>query len=468
MKIHIKSFLILSLAILIWNGLLAQEIQISIKVLKDSIIIGEQTELQIEAVVPKNNQVLFPVFKDTISAKIDLIKDIEPVITEKDSLKIYQKSYLFTSFDTGLNYIPAINLKYVINSDTNEISTAESQIFVKPYVLLDTIPVDTIYAERAGFIVYGKDGFNKEIEQYIPDSIKQSLSTDSLDILKKSVYEQLLNIFSSELTQKTGLYNQEEIVKIAESSAQKMFIVDKSGILDDYIVAGSVDTVFVQEYQQVTQNQPLYTLYRIKDIKEDLYNTPFNFAEFWYYFKKYFKQYWWILILALVIVAGLIYFFMFFKKNKKPIFFKVKPKMPAHIIALEKLEQIRKEKIWSHGKIKEFHVQITDVIREYIENRFDIYAIEMTTSEIVEAINNTNCNETNKQKLQQILELADAVKFAKYQSLQNENDLSMSNSFDFVESTKEIIKEDQQIKKAEAEIEINDDNTQIKNTKENE
>ncbi|MDD3859651.1 MAG: hypothetical protein PHW83_05590, partial [Bacteroidales bacterium] len=136
--------------------------------------------------------------------------------------------------------------------------------------------------------------------------------------------------------------------------------------------------------------------------------------------------------------------------------------------ALEKLEQIRKEKIWSHGKIKEFHVQITDVIREYIENRFDIYAIEMTTSEILEAINNTNCNETNKQKLQQILELADAVKFAKYQSLQNENDLSMSNSFDFVESTKEIIEENQQIKQVEAEIEMSDDDTQIKNTEENE
>lgn len=468
MKIHIKSFLILSLAILICDSLLAQEISISVKVLKDSIIIGEQTELQIESKVKKSSEVIFPVFKDTISANIDLIQDMKPVITEKDSLKIYQKSYIFTSFDTGLNFIPSIKLKYVINSDTNEIATGESQIFVKPYVLLDTIPVDTIYAERAGYIVYGKDGFKKEIEQNIPDSVKQSLSTDSLDILKKSVKEQLLNIFSSELTQQTGLYNQEEIVKIAESSAQKMFIVDKSGILDDYIVAGSVDTVFVQEYQQVSQNQPLFTLYRIKDIKEDLYNTPFNLAEFWYYFKKYFKEYWWILVIAIIIAAGIIYFFMFYRRNKKPIFFKIKPKMPAHVIALEKLEQIRKEKIWSKGKIKEFHVQITDVIREYIENRFGIYAVEMTTSDILDAINDTNCSDSDIQRLKQMLELADAVKFAKYQPLQNENDQSMSNSFDFVEMTKEIIEENLQIKQAEAEIEIIDDEKQIKNTEENE
>jgi len=449
--------------------LFAQEIPVNIKILKDTIIIGEQTELQIEIQIPKANEVIFPVFKDTISKNIDLIQDLKPIIDESDEgLKIYQKSYIFTSFDTGLNYIPPVKLKYVNNSDTNEIITAESQIFVKPYVLLDTIPVDTIFADRAGFIVYGKDGFKKEIEQYIPDSIKQSLSEDSLNILKNSVKEQLLNIFSSELTQHTGLYNQEEILKIAESSAQKMYIVDKSGILDEYIVAGSVDTVFVQEYQQVTQNQPLFTLYRIKDIKENLYNTPFNFAEFWYYFKKYFKEYWWILIVGILVIAGLIYFLMFYKKNKKPIFVRIKPKLPAHIIAFEKLELIRKEKIWSQGKIKEFHVQITDIIREYIENRFNIYAVEMTTSEILQAINDyTNTKESEKLKLQQVLELADAVKFAKYSSLQNENDLSLSNSFEFVENTKEIIEEQSQIKQAEAEIEINDD-TLLKNTEENE
>lgn len=468
MKIHIKSFLILPLLI-VRVFLFAQEIPVNIKILKDTIIIGEQTELQIEIQIPKANEVIFPVFKDTISKNIDLIQDLKPIIDESDEgLKIYQKSYIFTSFDTGLNYIPPVKLKYVNNSDTNEIITAESQIFVKPYVLLDTIPVDTIFADRAGFIVYGKDGFKKEIEQYIPDSIKQSLSEDSLNILKNSVKEQLLNIFSSELTQHTGLYNQEEILKIAESSAQKMYIVDKSGILDEYIVAGSVDTVFVQEYQQVTQNQPLFTLYRIKDIKENLYNTPFNFAEFWYYFKKYFKEYWWILIVGILVIAGLIYFLMFYKKNKKPIFVRIKPKLPAHIIAFEKLELIRKEKIWSQGKIKEFHVQITDIIREYIENRFNIYAVEMTTSEILQAINDyTNTKESEKLKLQQVLELADAVKFAKYSSLQNENDLSLSNSFEFVENTKEIIEEQSQIKQAEAEIEINDD-TLLKNTEENE
>ncbi len=468
MKFFIKTLLSLLIFAVFANCTFAQEIPLSVKILKDTILIGEQTELQIEAKVPKGSEIIFPVFKDTISENIQLILDSKPVITETDGFKTYQKSYLFTSFDTGYNNIAAIPIRIVNNADTNYYLTAESQIFVKPFVLLDTIPVDTIYADRAGYIVFGKDGFKKEIEQHIPDSIKQSLPTDSLEMLKASIKDQLLNLFSSELTKNTALYNQDDITKIAEASAQKMFIVDKSGILADYIVAGSVDTVFVQQFQQVTQGQALFTLYRIKDINEDLYNTPFNFAEFWYYFKKYLKQFWWILAIIIVIAAGLFYFFVYYKKDKKPIFFKVKPKLPAHIIALGRLEQIRKDKIWSKGLIKEYHSEVTDVLREYIENRFGIFAMEMTTSEIIESFDRQSIiDDTDMLKLRQILEIADAVKFAKYQALQNENDLALRNSFDFVQNTKEFIEENSDLKQSEAEIQVTEESEKLK-SKENE
>jgi hypothetical protein len=458
MKSYIKLILIIVFVLGLRSVSSAQNLPLSTKLNKDTIILGEQTELILEAKVPKSDLVLFPVYKDTISKNIELIKESETQITESGNDKIFKKSYIITSFDTGLNIIPSLPLRLVSNSDTNLFLSTEAQIYVKPYVLLDTIPVDTIYADFAGYVVYGKDGFKKEIEQYIPDSVKQSVPADSLDAMKKYVYEQLYNIFSSELTQNTGLYDKDDITKIAESSAQKMFLVDKSGILKDYVVAGSVDTVFVQEYQQVTQGQPLFTLYRIKDIKENQYNTPFNLAEFWYYFKKYLKQFWWAILLFLAIIATLVYFLAFYKKGRKPTFFKVKPDEPAHVIALEKLESIRKEKIWSRGQIKEFHVQVTDVIREYLENRFGIQAIEMTSSEILDITScTTGINDTDQMKLRQILEIADAVKFAKYQALQNENDLSLRNSFEFVESTKEIIDEKLNLKQSEAQIELNED-----------
>ncbi len=464
MKKLLKYYIILFLGLFLSISVLSQNIQTEVSLKSDSIIIGQPTDLLIQVSLSKNIDIIFPNFKDTISKKIEVLKENEVELVEYDVIKSLKKSYLITSFDTGLNVIPAIQLKIIEGVDTSFIYTKEQQFFVKPYVLLDTIPVDTVYADHNGFIVFGKDGFKAEIEKYIPDSIKNSVSIDSLNQIKAYIHEQLFNVFSSELTKNTGLYNQEEIKQIAEASSQKMFLVNKGGILSNYIVAGSVDTVFVQDYQQVQKKQPLFTLFRIKDIKENMFNTPFNFAEFWYYFKKYLAQYWWALLILLILSFALVYFFKYYKKGVKPILFRVKPEEPAHIIALAKLENIRKEKIWSKGQVKEYHVQISTVIREYVEKRFGVFAIEMTTNEILDNFENLNLiSETDLIKLRQILDLADSVKFAKYQALQNENDFSLKNSFDFVENTKELIPEDSKLVQTEAVIEIIENVDKIEN-----
>jgi len=79
----------------------------------------------------------------------------------------------------------------------------------------------------------------------------------------------------------------------------------------------------------------------------------------------------------------------------------------------------------------------------------------MTTSEIVQSYEGTSyLSDIDFIKMKQMLELADAVKFAKYQALQNENDLSMRNAIDFVENTKEVIDIDNKDKQVEAEIEL--------------
>jgi uncharacterized protein (UPF0335 family) len=76
---------------------------------------------------------------------------------------------------------------------------------------------------------------------------------------------------------------------------------------------------------------------------------------------------------------------MRFVFNKKVKILPTQPEviLPAHVVALQKLEQIRTEKIWQHGQIKQFYTDITDVIREYLEKGYDINAMELTTDEIV-------------------------------------------------------------------------------------
>ncbi|MDL2262094.1 hypothetical protein LJC11_01160, partial [Bacteroidales bacterium OttesenSCG-928-I21] len=387
---------------------------------------------------PKNTLVEFPNFKDTLKKNIEIIHNFEPIITEDGDYNLYNKKLLITSFDTGYYAIPSINLQLIKNQDTVLAPTNETYFYVTPYILLDTIPVDTIYSSANAFVVRGHNGFKKEIEQSIPDSLKQNLVADTLAMVKQYAKEQFIQMFSSQLTQATTMYDQDQILKIAEAPEHSLFLVDKAGILAEFVVLGSLDTLFVNEFDQVQIGQPLYTVFRIKDINEDLYNTPFSFIEIWYSVKNFFAKYWWLILIILLVAAAIVYYFKYYKKGEKPIIFKAKPREPAHSIALRKLEKIRNEKIWIKGHIKEYYVQVTDVIREYIENRFEINAMEMTTREIMTSFSDTEyLNTDDTQKLSQMLDLADAVKFAKYQPLQNENDLTLNNSISFVENTKD-------------------------------
>lgn len=440
----------------------AQNYNISAKLQNDSIIVGEQTLISISADIPPQSQVIPQQFADTICDKIFLIKDNKAKI---DGGK-YTKDYLITSFDTGINVISPIRFMVVSGADTNEFSTAELYLKVNPYILIDTIPRDTIFAQNSGTVLFGKDGFKNEIEQYIPDSIKQSMPADTLQMLREEIKRQMIQQYASQVMQ-TGFTNQQQIDSIANADSHRMFVVDKD-IMETHYVYGSVDSVFVQEGQKVESGDILFTLFEIEDINDELYNTPFNWAEFWYDVKAFFSKFWWLILL--VIVAGAIIFYVIYRKKhgKSPIpMIKIKPERPAHEIAFEDLERIRNEKIWSRGQVKEYHVQLTDTIRTYIDNRYGIDAEQMTTSEILDMFNAAiPIDSDDKMRLRQMLELADSVKFAKFQPLQGDNDLSLRNAFDFVEHTKEIIVNDPKAINVQAEIEADKITTEEKNDKE--
>lgn len=138
-------------------------------------------------------------------------------------------------------------------------------------------------------------------------------------------------------------------------------------------------------------------------------------------------------ILAVVIIIIII---RRMRKIQPPMVVPEAPKIPAHVIALNKLEKLKAEKLWQEGKLKLYHSSLTDVLREYIENRFKIPAMEQTTDEILFGFRNAAVDEESKRKLKQVLMLADLVKFAKEQPLAEENEMSMSNVYDFVNGTK--------------------------------
>jgi len=144
-----------------------------------------------------------------------------------------------------------------------------------------------------------------------------------------------------------------------------------------------------------------------------------------------------IITLAAIIIILIIVYYIRKKLKNKPIeIIPEVPKLPAHVIALEKLDKLKDEKLWQEGKIKLYHSSLTDIVREYIENRFKIQAMEQTTDEILHGFRNVAIDEESKGKLKQMLFLSDLVKFAKEHPLPNENELSLINAYDFINGTK--------------------------------
>ncbi|MBI9037476.1 MAG: hypothetical protein JEY97_05015 [Bacteroidales bacterium] len=143
--------------------------------------------------------------------------------------------------------------------------------------------------------------------------------------------------------------------------------------------------------------------------------------------------------IALLLIAFLIYFLIKRKKHEPLFKAKPKPKLPPHIIALNALENLRKEKLWQSGKTKAYHTILTDIIRKYLDERFGINAIEMTTDEILSAVKNLHISNELKVKLKEMLILADLVKFAKEKPLPAQQDLSLINAIAFVRETIERI-----------------------------
>ncbi len=181
---------------------------------------------------------------------------------------------------------------------------------------------------------------------------------------------------------------------------------------------------------------------RIFDVKKPI-DKPLTFKEFLQSYYLYF-----IGFIALVLLSYLTYYVIKRRKENKPIFRISKPKEPAHIIALRSLNELKQKKLWQTGKEKAYYSELTYILREYIENRFNISALDRTSHELLELLKYSNIIEKDRIKeLSQVLRLADLAKFAKFKPLADENDLSLKNAFSIVENT--IIEEEELINNVE-------------------
>ena len=170
---------------------------------------------------------------------------------------------------------------------------------------------------------------------------------------------------------------------------------------------------------------------------------------------------WILLVWGFFLITGLAFYIYQRRRKNLPLFaFKPKPQIPPHVIAINELEHLRKKKLWQQGFVKVYHTGLTDIVRTYIEQQFQVASMEMTTDETLEALREHINEAALLHDLEAILRLADLAKFAKHLPEARENDLSLDLALKFVKETIPVpaevadkIKEAQQTQEQEEEEE---------------
>ena len=271
----------------------------------NTILIGDQIELNISVELNLNEEYNWPEFTDSVYKKVEIISQSDLKEDTTENSKIISQQILLTCFDSGSYYLPPI--------------------------------------------VFNK---NKKTEGL------------------------LLNV---------------NTIAINDSSAMMDITDTKIGTKDDYTA---------EEIEEKERN-------------------------FW-------KRIAWII--GILMLLFLIYYLIKKYKKGESVITKRKIIVPPHITALNKLQNLQKKKLWQKGELKEYYSELSLILREYTENRFNFQALELPTSDITKNLKQIDSNILSK--LEFVLLKADNIKYAKGLSLDEENKESMKKSKEFIQLTK--------------------------------
>lgn len=319
--LKLKKILLSFTLILASVSMFAQKSTVRATIQPSDILIGEQAIINIEVISPKDRNIIFPLYQDTLITGIEVLKMLPP--------------------DTLLNEVMTINQKYIVTS-------FDSTLYHIPYMEV----------------------------------------IDGTDTLRTNDFG--LKVSAPQLSDSTLAYL--ELLKNNQTD--------------------SID----------------FARLNISDIKE-IQNPPFvwqDYLEFLYIP---------LLILLVLALIGLATYFIL-RKRSKGYYFTPKIILPPHVVALEGLDKLKASKLWQKGQEKEYYTELTDILRGYIDRRFNIDAPEMISDDIIDSVHLVTDTRSATDGLAQILKLADLVKFAKYTPFADENDLSLVNAYLFVNQTK--------------------------------
>ncbi len=147
---------------------------------------------------------------------------------------------------------------------------------------------------------------------------------------------------------------------------------------------------------------------------------------------------WWLWIFVGLAAIGLVACAILLLRNKKGITQKQVKVTPPYELALMRLNDLQDKKLPQSGRDKEYYTELTDILRQYLDGRFGINAMEMTSTQIIDTLRRNKDTKPGSDLMKQILEIADFVKFAKVRPLPDDNIKSFNSAMKFVEDSKPL------------------------------
>jgi len=139
-----------------------------------------------------------------------------------------------------------------------------------------------------------------------------------------------------------------------------------------------------------------------------------------------------LLVGGAVLLAAAAVWFWLRRRRKTPVIEAPTPRLPADYVALKALAEIEGMNLPEGGKFKSYYTLVIDVVRHYIEQRFDVQTMDRTTDEILYDLSRRNLDVAG---LEPLLHEADLVKFAKYKPDVGTANGAMRTSRDLVVQT---------------------------------
>lgn len=192
---------------------------------------------------------------------------------------------------------------------------------------------------------------------------------------------------------------------------------------------------------------------------EDIHPTAGTFDGEWHwydYLPDWMVDYWgWLLLGVLLIAGGLCAVLIATNRMPNPLA-PVQVIIPPYEMAMQRLQQLKTEKLCEKGQEKQYYSELTDILREYLQRRFGINALEMTSRQILESVRKNPETRNSRKLIADILDVADFVKFARLKPIPEDNTRSYNSALQFINDTRPVEPQEEEDDKDENNTKIPD------------